>query len=159
MFHDAAAAQLWNSFVSKEMCRMLRTQVAMGFLILIGAVAALAGAASADDEKLPTIKEIMKKANNQKTGLLGKLKTNLAKPDPDWSVISKDSSALVVLAEALVKDEPRKGDQKSWARLTAAYLKSAKELSDASEKKDLEKAQTAQKALSSSCTNCHRAHK
>lgn len=133
---------------------MMKKWLAMGVVTLGVGMTALA-----QDDAVPTIKKIMKDAHNPKAGLLPAIKKDLSAPSPDWDKISKESKDLVSLAQALAKNSPRKGNKSNWSKVTGDYLTEAKDLAAAAQSKDLDKAKTAQAALQSSCTGCHKAHK
>lgn len=133
---------------------MMKKWVALGVVTLCLGMTALA-----EDDAVPSVRKIMKDAHNPKAGLLPAIKKDLSASNPDWDKISKESKDLVNLAQALAKNSPRKGNKSNWSKVTGEYLSEAKELAAAAQSKDLDKAKTAQAALSGSCTGCHKAHK
>lgn len=129
-----------------------------GFVALAAVVVLLNAPAGAEDDKVPSIAEIMKKAH-AKNGLLGKLGTALKKEDTDWAAVHKDAAQLVKLGQALGKNDPPKGTAESWEKLTKGYVKTAEALVAAAEEKDKEAAVSSQKKLQGSCMGCHKQHK
>src|SRR5271169_4165532 len=84
-------------------------------------------AANADDEKTPSVKEIMKLAHKGPKAALGSIGRGLNTATPNWDEIQAKTKELVKLGTALTKNEPPKGDQASWDRFTKKYLASAKD--------------------------------
>jgi cytochrome c556 len=130
----------------------------MGLALVLALVVSFTVAAEDKnkEEKIPTIKEIMKTAHG-KTGLLSKVTAEVN--NKDWDALATNSKKLTELATALTKTTPKKGEKESWEMLTTSYLKTAKELTEASEKKDVDVAVTAVGTLAKSCRACHTAHK
>jgi hypothetical protein len=107
----------------------------------------------------PSIKEIMGKLNKGPTSMTPTLGKALKEDEPGWDAIQKTTKEFVELAECLGKNEPPKGDKKSWEKLTNDYARIAKELDAAVRKKNKEEAQLAHVKLTQACKNCHLAHK
>jgi hypothetical protein len=126
---------------------------------LLAAMVVTATSSSADDKKDPTIKEIMTKAHKGGDSLIQTVGKELKAGDPDWADIQKKTKQLVELGTSLGKNEPPKGEQKSWEKLTKQYLENAKALNTAVEKKDKKDALAAHKKLTGMCATCHKAHK
>jgi cytochrome c556 len=135
------------------MNRFLGLAVALGLVLSVAVVAA---EDKGKEDDVPTIKAVMKAAHGKK-GLLSKTQADVKKKDFD--ALATDSKDLVKLADALTKNMPKKGEKESWEKLSGDYLKAAKELSTAAEKKDLDVAVASLTTLSKSCGVCHKAHK
>jgi hypothetical protein len=114
---------------------------------------------SADDDKEPTIKEIMTKAHKGGNSLLNTVGKDLKAADPDWAEVQKKTKELVKLGTSLGKATPPKGDKESWEKLTKSYTDTAKDLNRSAGNKDKDKAVGAQMKLTKMCANCHMAHK
>jgi len=137
--------------------------------LVYGATAAIVGlgvlmvaltTASADDEKTPTNKEVMKKINGKGATTEGaKLKTALTKKPTDWTAVQTTTREIATLTAALAKNEPKKGDAASWKKFADAYAAQGKALDEAAEKKDLAATQSAFQQMGRSCMGCHRAHR
>jgi len=107
----------------------------------------------------PDIETIMKKVNAKKGGLHAALMSDLKAGTVDWDAASKKSKEYYDLVSSLGKNDPPKGDKKSWEKLTKDYTDNAKTLADACEKKDKSGATGALGKISNSCMTCHRAHR
>lgn len=123
-------------------------------LVLLGGMAYVA----AQGDKTPTVEQIMEKAHKQKTGLRDKITTETKKDKPDWDNVKKMTSEFVDLANALEKNKPPKGDEKSWQKLSKEYAGQVKTLDDAAGKKDKAAVDKANKTLGANCKGCHDAH-
>ncbi len=130
-----------------------------GVLALLAVVALALSRTGAADNKSPTIKEIMQKAHNGDSSLLGQLRGELRDDVPEWADIQKQTKELVTLASSLGKNNPPRGDKESWQKLTKQYLERAKALDGAAKKKDKKASQVAYAKLRGSCGDCHNAHK
>jgi hypothetical protein len=130
---------------------------------MVLAVCAAAGLAlsrsAAQDDKEPSIKQIMTKAHKGGNSLLMKIGKELKGGDVDWSQVREQSKDLVKLGKALTKNEPPKGEKASWETLTKLYQKNATTLDEAVDKKDKDAAVAAHGKLAGSCKACHTAHK
>ncbi len=137
---------------------MLR-KFAVCFAIGACALGLTLGSQAADEkkkEKVPTIKEIMKKVP-QKMGLVAK--TAAAAKAGKWDEAQKMGTELKALGEALGKNKPKKGDMESWEKLTKGFSETMTEIADAAEKKDAAAVGDAAKKFGSSCKTCHDSHK
>ena len=123
------------------------------------ALLAASGLASSDDEKTPTIKEVMRKLHKGANSPLAKLKKALAADSPDWKSIQDTTKDFEKLGAALAKNDPPKGDKEDFKELAESYSKNAKALNDAAKEEDKAEAQAAFKKVSTSCTACHKAHR
>jgi hypothetical protein len=131
-----------------------------GPLVVGAAIAGLAlSPLSAEQDKDPTIKEIMKKAHKGDDSLLQTLGRDLKKDKPDWDAIQMKTKELVQLGTALGKNAPPMGDQDSWEAQTTRYLRLGQAMEDYVRAQDQAKAAGLQMRLSRSCENCHKAHK
>jgi cytochrome c556 len=132
--------------------------------ILVGMLALLAGswalgALTADEDKLPSVKEIMKKANSP-TGIHATLGQDLKDDAPNWDDIQDQARELLQLADALAKNKAPKGDPDSWKKRTKAYLDNAQELEKAAGKRDKRTALAAHGRMGGdACKACHTEHK
>jgi hypothetical protein len=137
---------------------MKRLATAAGMiLVTLGLFAAVS--AVAEDEKTPTIKEVMGKLHKGANAPIAKLKTALKSDSPDWDSIQKTTKDFVILGAALAKNDPPKGEAASWKKQADTYFANAKALDDAASDKDLAAARAAHQKLSASCKACHSAHK
>ncbi|MBX9582665.1 MAG: hypothetical protein K2X87_20350 [Gemmataceae bacterium] len=110
------------------------------------------------DEKLPDIAEIMKKAHEKTDGYLAKLKA--AAKNGKWDDAKKTAKDQVLIAEALAKNEPPKGDKKSWEKLTKQYTENSKKIEAAAKKEDAKGVTDVIAVIvPRSCGECHKAHK
>lgn len=112
-----------------------------------------------DDEKTPTIKEVMQKLHKGAGAHLAKLKKDLAAESPDWSDIKEKAKDFETLGAALPKSEPPRGDKDDWKKVANSYYENAKRLNAAAKKEDKECVQAAFSKISNSCAACHKAHK
>jgi len=126
--------------------------------VLAAAFASLAVYGIADAADNPDIETIMKKVNGGK-GLHKSLAKDLQASPIDWDAAAKKSKEYNDLVSALGKNEPPKGEKKSWDKLTKEYAENAKALNEACEKKDKTAAVSTQGKISRSCKSCHDAHK
>jgi hypothetical protein len=138
---------------------MTRLWWVTGFLVLLAGAGLTRNATSADEEKEPTIKEIMTKAHKGGNSLIQKLGKELKADDPEWETIQKQTKELVKLGTSLGKNDPPKGEKESWEKLTKEYLENAQSLEKSAKDKNKEKATEVQKTLTKSCMACHKAHK
>jgi cytochrome c556 len=118
-------------------------------------VTTLAVAGAVDN---PDIETIMKKVNG-KTGLHKAIATDLKAANIDWDAEQKKSKEYYELISSLGKNDPPKGDKKSWEKLTKSYADNAKSLNDACEKKDKSGVNSALNKIQGSCMACHKAHR
>jgi cytochrome c' len=125
------------------------------FAMAFAFVTTLAVAGAVDN---PDIETIMKKVNGGK-GLQKALGKDLQASTINWEDAGKKSKEIQELVDSLGKNEPPKGDKKSWEKLTKDYAANAKALNEACEKKDKSAAGAALGKMSRSCKSCHDAHK
>lgn len=126
----------------------------------VAAVAVAGGGLTADDkkdEKLPDISEIMKKAHGKTDGYLGKI--SKAAKGGKWEDAQKSAKDLVLIAGALAKNEPPKGEAKSWEKLTKQYIDTSKKIEAAAKKEDAKGVGDGLGMIGKSCGECHKAHK
>ena len=146
-------------FVGKKGCMMKRLSHVVTTLVLLTGMALTLTTSKADEEKTPTIKEIMTKAHKGGKSLIQMVGKELKADEPDWADLQKKTKELVKLGTALGKNEPPKGEKASWEKLTKEYLKNAKALEDAAKKQDKAAALASQKKLTGACASCHKQHK
>lgn len=132
-----------------------------GFAAMLAVIAGLGIVlpSLAEQDKDPTIKDIMKKANGGSKGLCAIIGADLKGKDIKWEAVQKDSKELAACVAFLTKNKPPKGEQDSWDKLTKEYIANAKALAEAAEKKDAKEALAAHKKLVAACMGCHTAHK
>ncbi len=132
-------------------------------VVLVLGVSSLSGLANrfarSDDEKTPTIKEVMQKLHKGPNAELSKLKKDLAAESPDWSDIKEKAKEIETYGAALPKNAPPKGEKEDWKKLADSYHDYAKKLNAAAKKEDKDGVTAAFSKLSSSCAACHKAHK
>ncbi len=134
---------------------MMRLTFATSVLVILGATVL----AATDDDKTPTIEEIMQKLHKGGNSPLGKLKKAVASSSPDWKAIQKSTKTIATLGASLPKNEAPKGDQEAYKKLAEAYATNAKALDDAAKEEDLAAAKAALRKIGTSCKSCHDAHK
>ena len=113
----------------------------------------------AEQDKDPTIKDVMKKANGGSKGLCAIVGADLKGKDIKWEQVQKESKELATCLAFLAKNKPPRGEQASWDKLTKEYIATAKELVEAADKKDAKEALALHKKLVGACMSCHEAHK
>src|SRR5689334_23092560 len=84
----------------------------------------------AQDEKTPTIKEVMTRLHKGARSPLAQLKAQLKQARPPWKQVQDETKDFVILGASLAKNEPPKGDPASWKKLADAYFDNAKTLDD-----------------------------
>jgi cytochrome c556 len=136
---------------------MKKMAMAASLLVVCGMSALALGVT--DEEKTPTIKQVMKKANAGPNSLLAEVGKGLKPDEPDWDDVQKQTKEMATLAAALAKNDPPQGEKESWEKLAKQYHESAKALNEAAQKKDKKEAVALRKKISGSCAACHKAHK
>jgi cytochrome c556 len=138
---------------------MVRKMLRAGVVAALGMVAVMAGygVATSADDKVPEISEIMIKGHKGTDAFLAKIKSEVK--GEKWEDATSHAKALAVFGEALGKNKPPKGDEKSWKDLTEKYSANTKAVLAGVEKKDAKAANTALGAIGGSCGGCHKAHK
>jgi cytochrome c556 len=134
------------------------SRIAMG-LALMGLLSA-GLATGADDDKVPSISTIMKKANGGPKGLCAMVGMDLKAKEPDWDKIQKETKELAACIAFLPKNKapkPIKGDAEQWDKFCKDYVDVSKTLLAAVDKKEQKDAQAAHKKMVSSCGSCHMA--
>jgi hypothetical protein len=91
-------------------------------LALLAASALAARRAGADDEKTPTIKEVMGKLHKGANSPLAKVKKALKAETPPWKEIQDQSKDFVILGASLAKNEPPRGEKEDFKKLAEARL-------------------------------------
>ncbi len=131
-------------------------RVLLGMCVVALSLFAFSVVRAEEEEKVATIKQIMRKANSGR----GLVKTMLKElKSPKWDELKKDSKMLVKLAMDLTKNKPSKGSEESWKKLSGMYLTNAKNADKAIEKMDTSEAGKSLTALTKSCGGCHKMHK
>jgi hypothetical protein len=138
---------------------MTRFGYGLGGVALVLGVAWATSPVGAQGGGALTIKDIMGKAHKGTTSVLTVLGKELKAEEPGWADVQKQTKELLSLGEGLGKNTPPKGEKDSWSQLTAAYVKTARELDAAAQKKDKATAAAAQAKLAVSCKACHLAHR
>jgi cytochrome c556 len=109
--------------------------------------------------KATTIKDVMKKAHDNKNGLRTQIRAESEKATPDWADVQKMTKEFVELAGALEANKPPKGDAAAWKKTCSSYVDQVKALDAAAGKKDAKAVGEANKKLTASCSSCHKAHR
>ena len=140
---------------------MTRKLVRTGFFAaaLAAFILATCGLTTAQDDKVPPIKEIMKKGHGSK-GLL----TSIAKSAKSgaWDDAINDAKLLKIFGEGLGKNQPPKGDDTSWQKLTKKYKENTAAVAKAADSKDAKGVESALNKInpkSGACKECHDSHK
>jgi hypothetical protein len=139
-----------------SMSRRVAAALAVGGLALAFSV----GSQAADDkkdDKVPTIKEIMKKGHQGTKSLLKGIGAQAK--EGKWDDAMDGAKTLKTFGEALGKNKPEKGSDESWKKLTEEYKENTKAVFEAVEKKDADKTAEALKKILDSCKGCHSMHK
>lgn len=117
--------------------------------------------ADAQDAKPPTVKEIMKKVNFRDGALCPLLGRALKVDEPNWEEVQRETQQFATLVNALAQHDPPRGDKASWQQLAKTYGAAAKELDDATQRKDRPAALAAHAKVANpaTCNGCHKAHR
>lgn len=126
--------------------------VALGLLVTLGPV-------SAQDQKTPTIKEVMEKLHKGSSSSLSMLGKELKRKPTPWEEIQRSTKDFVIFGAALAKNDPPRGDKASWQRLAQEYYETAKAMDEAASSKQLAAVNQARGRLTKSCKACHDAHR
>ncbi len=138
--------------MKKLMCVVL----VLSLLTLTGLVSRFA---KSDDEKTPTIKEVMQKLHKGPNAALAKLKKDLAADSLDWKDIQEKAKDFETYGAALPKNDPPRGEKEGWKKLADSYYENAKKLNAAAKQEDKDGVQGAFSKISKACAACHKAHK
>ena len=96
-------------------------------VVLVLALVTLSGLASglarSDDEKTPTIKEVMQKLHKGPNAALAKLKKDLAADSLDWEDIKAKAKDFETFGAALPNNDPPKGEKDDWKKLADSITK------------------------------------
>jgi cytochrome c556 len=106
-----------------------------------------------------SIHDVMEQAHKPTKGLRALIGTEVAKPKPDWTEVQKMSKEYVMLAAALGKNDPPKGDKLSWKKMTSGFESAVKALDVAAGKKDANGVKAASKKIGDACMPCHKLHR
>jgi hypothetical protein len=128
-------------------------------LATIALVSVALGRIAAQDDKPPSIEDIMTKAHKGGNSLIASVGKGLRTPTPDWDSLHQKTQELVTLGSALGKNTPPKGEKASWDKLTSLYVTNAHKLDEAVAEKNKNDATAAHRRLTGSCKTCHNAHK
>jgi len=135
---------------------MKRLVCGAGVVLTVLMAAVLAGA---QDEKSPSIKDVMNKLHKGANAPLGKIGKALKTESPAWKDIQNSTKDFVILGASLAKNDPPKGEKASWKKLADTYFADAKALDDAAKSENKQAALAAHGKLAASCKSCHTAHK
>ena len=127
--------------------------------VVMACLAAGAASASDDDDETPSIKAIMEKLHKGNKSPLSSVKTALKANSPNWEEVQTQAKLFKKYGDALVKNDPPRGNKEAYAKLAKAYASSAKSFEEAAERENLKGARDAFKKISNSCTTCHKSHK
>jgi cytochrome c556 len=141
---------------SYAMKRLMCVMFGLSLVALSGPAIRLA---RSDDEKTPTIKEVMQKLHKGPNAALAKLKKNLAADTPDWADIQARTKDFETYGEALPKNDPPKGEKEDFKKLADSYYENAKKLNASAKKEDKDGVQASFKKISNACAACHKAHR
>jgi hypothetical protein len=137
--------------------KLIRATLFAALSVVVVTLAAFATpvTAGAKDDKLPDIAEIMKKGHAKSDGYITKIRT--AVKGQNWEDAQKYAKDFAILGDALGKNKPPKGTEKSWEALSKKYANNTKLVLKGTEDKD---AKTVNKGLGGiNCAECHKAHK
>jgi hypothetical protein len=137
---------------------MKRLTVGLAVLAVTAAWATLPARAD-DQDKPPSVKEIMTKAHKGGNSILGTLRKDLQSPNPDWPDVQKKTKELISLGTSLGKNEPPQGEKSSWERMTRLYLDQVKALDKAAQKQDKQATGASLRRLTGLCMACHQVHR
>lgn len=126
---------------------------------IVFAGAACWQAIAAPAEEPSTIAKVMQALHKGPQAVLGQLKAKLGNESPDWSAVEPLAKKYQEEVSKLPGQEPPKGEAASYEQKVKAYLATAKTLTEASTKKDLNAAKEAMGKIGMSCKDCHAAHK
>lgn len=143
---------------------MLRTVALAGFLGVQACVLLIGPSLVAADESKdpPPFLKVMEDNFSGKKNVHRAVKKGLEADSIDWTEVAKLMKQYGIAAQhvgAHAKTKPDKGDDKSWAKLTAEFAGHAKELDAAIAKKDKDKALGMIEKLHESCEACHENHR
>jgi hypothetical protein len=129
--------------------------------VLVGLWFLALATVDAQEEKPPTIKQIMDKLNKGQNALCPTLGNELRADDPPWDQVQQGSKEFASLAAALLKNRPPKGEEADWQKLAKAYADHAKALDEAATQRDAKavRAALARLADMKACSACHTVHR
>ncbi len=138
----------------------MRKLTCMAVVLIVMPLSDLANKpARSDDEKTPSIKEVMQKLHKGPGAELAKLKKDLAADSLNWTDIQEKAKAFETYGAALPKNDPPKGEKDDWKKLADSFYETAKKLNGSAKKEDKEGVQSAVSKIGNSCAACHKAHK
>jgi hypothetical protein len=139
------------------MKKWLLAVTALSLALLTGLTAERLDAA---DGKVPEVSEIMQKLNKGgKNSFHNNVGKDLKANPVDWPAVQKKTKEYEEYASAMPKNDPPKGDKKSWEKLAKEFATNAKDLNTAAGKMDKDAALAAQGKNGMMCMSCHRAHR
>jgi hypothetical protein len=143
---------------------MMRSVALVGFLGVQAGVFVFGPSLLAADEPKdpPPFLKVMEDNFSGKKNVHRLIKRALDSDSTDWADVSTHMKQYATAAQHIIqhaKTKPEKGDDKSWAKLTAEFGVHAKNLEDAVTKKDKEKAKGAIEKLHETCEACHENHR
>jgi predicted TIM-barrel fold metal-dependent hydrolase len=139
---------------------MLRTVALVGFLAVQAGVFLVGPSLFAADP--PPFLKVMEDNFSGKKNVHKAVKRQIDADATDWGELArlmKQYATAAGYVGAHAKTKPEKGDDKSWAKLTAQFAGQAKELEAAVTAKDKEKAKATLEKLNETCEACHEAHR
>jgi hypothetical protein len=115
--------------------------------------------AGAQGDRVPSVKDVMKRLNGGPSCVGVTIDKDLKAESPNWNAVQNATKEYALLAAAVGKNDPPKGDKASWEKQTKGYAELAATLEAAAQKKDKSAAQTAYVKIVGACKACHNAHR
>jgi cytochrome c556 len=128
-----------------------------GALCALSLCVSLAAANRPEDPA--TIKEVMKALHKGADAPVSQLKNALKSDSPDWKVVQEAAKVYAKHSPDLVKNDPPKGEKADFEKLAKAFNEQSEKLNKAAKDQNLADARAAFGKLSTSCMDCHKAHK
>ncbi len=138
----------------RQFGRRLVGLAAFAFGVLFTAGAILAEPRPAED--FASVHDIMKKGHGKK-GLLNQIKDGVK--TEKWDDLAKPAAELKKYGADLGKNQPDKGEDASWKKLSGEYKTMMLAIADGVEKKDAKATNEALTKMNKSCKACHDGHK
>src|SRR5947209_6915607 len=92
------------------------------WVLAVLTAAALVSSVPAAVDDPTSIEDVMNKGSKKEVGLRDQITKEVKKPSPDWATVQAKAKEWTVLAAALGKNDPPKGDKASWKRFTDTYV-------------------------------------
>lgn len=127
--------------------------------VVAGVLVAMAASEAAQAERKLSIMALMHKQYDVSRAPFVQIKKEMYRTSPDWEKIEAAAGDFLALAEALGKNEPRRGDKESWTKLTGLHVADARALQAAAKSHDREALRNVHRRLAAACKACHDAHK